>query len=87
MLELKEDIRNEQIVHVCSGVLLVNMKFDVLADCIKIHLNIIVMLSNSELLYLSNFRVHVDFEVRTNATKNQCKNCQSIILFIIVDYV
>ncbi len=70
ILELKEYITNVSILSVCIWILLIFLKLEKL-NGIQIQLNIVVVLSNSEFLYLSDhfsdLSVHDHFEVWTNS--------------------
>ncbi len=69
MLQLEKDFPNEGILSVCSGILLIDMKLEKL-DRIKEQLDIIAIMCNGKLLYFGDFRIHINFEVGTNACKN-----------------
>ena len=59
---------------------MIDMKLEKL-DCIKEQLDIIVVLRNGKLLHLGDLRIHINFEIGSNACKNQGKNRQAVYFF------
>jgi hypothetical protein len=76
---LLEEILNKLIISVRCRILLVDLRL-VIANAIKVKVNIVIVLLKSFLFELVNLKIHVNFVMRLNAIENNCKNCETIHL-------
>jgi hypothetical protein len=70
ILELNEEILNKCVIHTSQRILLINLKFGAF-HCIEEQNNVIIELSNRELLGFPNFSIHIDLVMRTKTPKDQ----------------
>jgi hypothetical protein len=69
ILKLREKIAYKCIISVSRGILLIKLKLDTLHG-IEEKMNVIVKLSNRELLSFSNFSLHINLVMRMKTPEN-----------------
>ena len=76
-----EDVSHELIISIRLCVLLHDTKH-MKANTIKVKIDLVAMLLESLFLEPLNFKIHVNFIVRSNAIEDDCKNGKTIHLLI-----